>query len=348
MTLPGLLVARVLDGWTATIAKNVQDRFRTVYAGLELNPDPAVIGCPVYKHPGTPPWDEVSELGRRIAREHGITHAILLTPLHDWSEALRVGLADHGVQIVWAEVFPGLKLLLDRAGAQYTHDNDIYRHAAAFPVVSADTMIGTRFAQPKMRMPKAVRFAADVEDGEEPVVVFGQVDSDNALKDTKDVLPYAEWLDALFTRNPETTFLFKHHPAKRTPGIEKYPNVSTVDENLYSLFLTFQKFAAYNSTVILEGTIQGKVFATGSFHFTDHPAIHLQIRRAEDAENLEQKLGAFQRDPGETARRLGFITRAYALKPNDPYVGDRLTLPSGEYFAKIGRELGGKDGNAEA
>jgi len=281
--------------------------------------------------------EPMKEEARGIMSRYPLSLVVLLTPLYWYSEAIRQVADEKGIPIMWAEIFPGGKVVFDRIGCQYTRDNEIIRYADSAPLTDPEFPDSTRFTQPTQRMPYEMR--ADYNPDNKPcVVVFGQIPQDHSLMDTNGGIGYYEWLDAVFRQNPDTLFLFKQHPHwkananVRTTNIETYANVREVDESIWSLFPSFDAFASYSSTCIFEGAIQGKVFATGGLHYLNHPGLCMRIVRPDQASDLYEKLRAFRLDESLLKNRLSFVTRRYALKPTSPLVGDRFKLTSEEFF----------------
>jgi len=351
VTKPGLLLVRIFGHWSAQIAKNpeIAKNYETValcwagahgydpsnFAGLYQGID--------HGGPGAP--EGIVALTREIIQKHNVRKCIILTPLYWFSNAVKEALDEAEVDTIWSEVFPDNRIILDRAGCQYTADNDIVRHAPAFPDVPADPPKSTRFRQPDARTPAEIRAAAKIENGQPVVVVLGQVPGDHALLDTTGGMNYYRWLHSIFTKNPNTAFLFKQHPAgknnvnARTKNIEMYHNVRIVDESIFSLFLAFDAFAAFSSTAIMEGVIQGKAFATGGHHFINHPDLCLRLSSPEDAENLYEKIRAFKSDDDLRKRWIAFLTRGYTMRPSSPLLSQRLAVSSGQFFGQLGYDL---------
>lgn len=346
MKKPGLILVRVPPAHATRLASNprIADRFQVVLMAYEnkSRPDPSI---PVVPFGGHRTEEEYQRIARETAEKYDGSHGVVLTPLMGLSNLVRAGLSEGGVkELLWSEVFLSGKLILDRVGCQYTHDNEIIRYADHFPILTPEIPLDTRFRQPHFRPPGTVR-DRNSNGHEKVVVMFGQVPGDHATKDTHGGMSYYEWIDALVTRNPDTLFLFKQHPASKmtagafTRGIEKYRNVREIDECLNTLFMAFDAFAAYSSTVIFEGAIQRKVFATGGFHFLHHPELCLRITAPNEADNLYDRMLEFRRNEEIATRYLGFITRAYCLAQTSPLMCDRLTEPSKRYFETAARTL---------
>lgn len=275
-----------------------------------------------------------------IVDRHAIQCAIVLTPLWWYGEEAAKALRSLGVRVLWSEIFPGKRMLFDDLGCQYTSVNQLKIHADRFPPLRPAFPKATRYPQPAWKDPSLLR-RKHQEDTNRPIIaVFGQVPADNALRDMTGGVSYYEWLDAIFTENPDTTFLFKQHPAWKTNkalltmGLDKYPNVTELDESLDSMFMAFDAFAAYSSTVIFEGAVHRKHFATGGQHFLERDGLRLRITSKEEAQGLYSKLMSFKVDEDLRNRWLAFITHAYTMEPGDPRIVERLRLTAEEFFAK--------------
>ena len=145
-------------------------------------------------------------------------------------------------------------------------------------------------------------------------------------------LSYYEWLDALFRNNLKTFFLFKHHPLAKTEiPLQSYSNVQVIDENIASLWDTFNLFAAFSSTTIYEGMARGKKFATGGYHFCS--GLTLDVHTAEAAKNLMEQLQAYQIPQEAWLRRQLFLCNHYAIHIASPRLWDRMTMTSEQFFA---------------
>lgn len=338
MTLPSLLLVRVPAIYAAALAKNeyVTSRWRIIM--LDVDPADPIEGVAArYCEPWTLEGAVVEERVTEIVRIYKVSHAIVLTPLSKYGTAAWKVLNGNGVDTLWAEVFPDGKLLLDRLGCQYTRRNEITLYEDEVPEhLEPELPIGTRFAQP------AERCAADLWTayGRDAIVVYGQVPCDHSLLD-QDGLGYMEWLDLIFRANPETQFLFKQHPAvewtelARTKGLEEYKNVREINESVSSLFAAYDTNAAYGSTTILEGVSRHLAFATGGRHFMDSDRLVLRVPSLGGAVDLWRRLRAFQPDQGALKRRLRFLTRYYALRPEDPRFADRLCRSSDDFFRPV-------------
>lgn len=280
-------------------------------------------------HPGR--FEEVRDIALRVIRKRGVSKALILTPLFWMSEAIRAACDMSRVESVWGEVFLTDKLIFDRIGCQYTADNEIVRYADRAPCVDPEPLGPTRFPQPPAKNPAAVR--AELGGPGPAMVVFGQVPTDNSLRDTNGCMTYPQWIDAIISRNRGTRVLFKHHPAKATPGLERHGNVRVVNESVGTLMAAFDAFAAYSSTTIIEGAANaGRIFATGGHHFLSGDGLTIKIGSAKYAGGLHDRLVGTRPDPARLRRRLGFVTRRYALRTSSPEAARRLLVSSDEFF----------------
>lgn len=275
-------------------------------------------------------FEEVQDLALAVIRRRGVSKAVIVTPLFWMSEAVRMACAKARIESIWSEVFLTEKLLFDRIGCQYTADNEIMRYADRAPRMDPEPLGPTRFPQPPGKGPAALR--AELGGAGPAIVLFGQVPSDNSLRDVNGCMSYPQWIDAVVSANRETRFLFKHHPAHRTPGTERHPNLRAVNESVGALLAAFDAFAAYSSTTIIEGAAAGRIFATGGHHFLSGPGLTIKVASARYAGGLHERLVGAKPDQERLRRRLGFVTRRYALRPSSPEVARRLAVSSDEFF----------------
>jgi hypothetical protein len=269
---------------------------------------------------------DVKELYTALARSCWARHAIVAQPLHWYTEAaadaLRLRMA---VSVFYLEQLVD-RIVLDPIGCQYTADNECKRYARAVPTVALGPRVDvTRFEQTG-QWTAATLHAAFGGPGD-VVVIYGQCPGDMALEAPGD-LSYADFLEAVITRNPQMRFLFKHHPKARTP-LRVFDNVREVDASIFSLFAAYPYAVAYSSTVILEGAARGVTFATGGRHLLDGVPGVLQIRGPSGADNLAAQLLAVRSIANREAiaRRVAFVERVYTLAPDEPDVLRRILTP---------------------
>lgn len=320
------------------IAEGVKGTFDTVYltvddVSTDAGPFKAVI---VHKRP--------EGLSQRfladVLSKHAITHALISQPLFWYSEIAAAQCQAAGVQrITWFEDFLGGAHIYDQTGGPYTVHNEIVEFSEKSTPLDPIIPVGTRFQQPTDRPPEDVLGLYGV-DPAKTVVLFGQAEWDMSLTERSGRLSYEDWMHALVVENPDVTFLLKEHPLYRTRGLSsvatellRLGNVRLYTESIWASFAAFRHFAAYSSTVILEGAFLGKSFITGGRHFLDHPSLSVVVASAEQARGVLQKAAAFVPDAQMLRQRLSFITRYYTMKPDDPRLADRLRLSSEEFYA---------------
>jgi hypothetical protein len=276
--------------------------------------------------------EPVVKLLNEIIERHNVTHALVTQKLLWYSDVVEQVYRARGVDLTWCEMFFDYRAIFDRSGLHYCRRNDLEDYGG-LPMEWGNPRFprSDRQAQPAEMDRENLSQKLNASGGE--IVVFGQVPHDMALREFPG-LTYAEWLHQLFTRNPQTTFLFKHHPLAPTEGVEQHPNVRVVNENLRSLLLAFSYFAAFSSTTIFEGAILGKRFLTGGYHLLRGHS--LQASRAEDLENARAKLAGQddiqQNECLPRRRRLAFICNAYALRLDGLALVERLTRSSTDFF----------------
>lgn len=331
MTRTGLLLVRVPPSLASAISLNpaVCERWDVSLVDDGRNAPAPGLHKAVF---GIKPADSFETVSKLIA-EQPISHAIILTPYSVFGEGAVRALEQRKIPFLWSEVFPGNRLLLDRLGCQYTDPNEI-SYESRILQLDPDLPIGSRFPQPQDKPIDALHKIH----GKDAVVVFGQVPNDHSLLH-QPAPSYPEWLDLLFTSNPSTRFLFKHHPIHAhnpmglTPGIGCYPNVRVINESIHSLFKAYDAFAAYGSTTVLEGVALGLSFATHGRHFADRSDLVLRVSSPSAAKDLLGKLRSFKPNLPSLRRRLSFLTRYYAFRPNDPRIATRILLSSEAFFS---------------
>lgn len=272
-----------------------------------------------------------------------ITHALISQPLFWYSEITAEQCRAADVPITWFEDFLGGAHIYDKIGGPYTAHNEIQEFAEMFPALDPVAPEGTRFPQPTDKAPEQIlgEYGADPE---KSIVLFGQSEWDMSLVERADRLSYEAWMRTLVRLNPGTRFLLKEHPLYKARGLSsvaaeilRFGNVQLYTESIWATFKTFRHFAAYSSTVILEGAFLGKPFITGGRHFLDHPALSIVATLPCQFENVLQRSAGFAGSVGSAQmlrQRLSFITRFYTMKPDDPRLADRLLLSSEEFYAR--------------
>lgn len=331
---PGLLLVRTPYHVQIGTNAEVRGNYRIVYLGTS-RPATDDGTDEIHISPVTHDSAEIEGIVDRVVRASGIEFALVTTPYSEYGEKAARALKNKKVRFLWTEVFPGTKLCLDRFGCQYTHQNEIDVYEGTISPLEPELPIPTRLKQPSPKRPEDLHAAY----GAEAIPVFGQVPFDNSLKRPADRLSYYDWLDGLFRGNPSTKFLFKHHPASaansmaKTEGIDQYPNVTVIDESVESLFEAYKGFAAYNSTVILEGVSRGLPFVTGGRHYLDSRKMVVQAHRRDALEGVAGRLPHFIPEADALRHRLTFLTRYYAIDPRAPLMLDRITKESRAFFS---------------
>ena len=132
--------------------------------------------------------------------------------------------------------------------------------------------------------------------------------------------------------------MLKYHPEEKEwqrhkKLEEKYKNVIVCDENIQSLFDAFDCFASFSSTVIYEGLLQGKKFATGGYHFCNNPKLVYLLARPEWCGNLLLKLKSFVIDKEILTKYLSFVSTKYAVSIKTNQFAEKL-LKRQYYYQK--------------
>ncbi len=256
-----------------------------------------------------------------------VTHAIIAQPLHWYSDEARAGLlgGDASVpRIFWLESYFD-RAFLDEVGCPYMADNEVIRYASQCVPREVRRRQRSKFDQPEALSPAELHEL--LAPPEYTVVIYGQVPGDMALAETSGGMTYEAWIDAIVRSNPETRFLFKHHPRARTE-LATYPNLVEIgDYDTLSLLEAYPYAAAYSSTVIVEAVMRGAKVATGGHHAL--AGLLPRITRPEDAANLIPQLDCWSERPPSIpgmAERLSFLEHRYSMRLSDPDALVRLTV----------------------
>lgn len=255
-----------------------------------------------------------------------VSHVLMTQKLLWYSTVVETVCTSLRIPLTWCEAFFDDRIIMDRTGLQYCKDNDL-KFESIGPVELPLLPKSTREPQPGTTSVDELQ--SKVPEPRDAVVVLGQTPYDMSLKERPGI-GYPEWMDAMFRGNPDTRFLFKHHPLAKTPGIEKHSNVTVVNASLDSLFAAFELFASFSSTTIFEGMIRGRSFATGGYHFCS--GLTLPVHAAGDAHDLVGKLRKHTFSAEAWARRLFFICNRYTIPLNSPHLWERLTQSSKAFF----------------
>jgi hypothetical protein len=265
-------------------------------------------------------------LYRAIRDSCRVTHAIIAQPLHWYSNEARDGLLEGDAffpRIFWLESYFE-RAFLDEVGCPYMADNEVVRYA--HECISQPIR---RRQRSKFDQPEALRPAELYEllgPTENAVVVYGQVPGDMALADTSGGMPYEDWIDAIVRSNPQTRFLFKHHPLMRTELAPRPNLVEIGDYDTLSLLEAYPLAAAYSSTVIVEAVMRGVKIATGGHHAL--AGLVPRITKAADAAHLIPQLDHWEKalDMARIADRISFLEHRYSVRLSDPDALVRLTV----------------------
>jgi hypothetical protein len=261
-----------------------------------------------------------------LFRSRKVSHVLVTQKLLWYSTVVEMVCASLRIPLTWCEAFFDDRIIMDRTGLQYCKDNDL-KFDSIGPMEPPLLPKSTREPQPGVT--SVAEMQAKVPESRDAVVVFGQTPYDMSLKERPGI-GYLEWMDAMFRGNPDTRFLFKHHPLAKTPGIEKHSNVTAVNASLDSLFEAFELFASFSSTTIFEGMIRGRSFATGGYHFCS--GLTLPVHNVVDARDLVRRLREYTFSADAWARRLFFICNRYTIPLNSPHLWERLNQPSKTFF----------------
>ena len=258
---------------------------------------------------------------------HQLTHVVTCQKLIWYSNIIESLCQELKIPLIWCELFFDGRIIVDRIGLQYCKQNELRYESAGEPTEPL-LPTATRWRQPE-DVPAAQLYKLyNTSRDSDVVIVLGQTPFDMSLREYPDVC-YEQWFDRLFTSNPNTKFIFKHHPSCETLSVRKYPNVHESLVNIDSLFNAFDRFAAFSSTTIFEGLIKGKKFVTGGYHFCSGNGLVLE---SPDVTNITEKLKAFNINAEARRRRLWFICNKYTIPLSSPKLVERIVKPSEEFF----------------
>ena len=258
---------------------------------------------------------------------HQLTHVVTCQKLIWYSNIVESLCQELKIPLIWCELFFDDRIIVDRIGLQYCKQNELRYESAGEPTEPL-LPTATRGRQPE-DVPAAQLYKRyNTSRDSDVVIVLGQTPFDMSLREYPDVC-YEQWFDRLFTSNPNTKFIFKHHPSCETLSVRKYPNVHESLVNIDSLFNAFDRFAAFSSTTIFEGLIKGKKFVTGGYHFCSGNGLVLE---SPDVTNITEKLKAFNINAEARRRRLWFICNKYTIPLSSPKLVERIVKPSEEFF----------------
>ena len=308
-------------------APGVGTTFSQIVAVAQRPPDRSVALWWEQDHPDELQPEQTRVYYHQLIKDHGITHAIICQPLLWYSEVVAEVCRMHGVKVFWTEAFLGGLCPLDAVGCHYTQDNEIVRYEACTPLAIPELYFVTKHPQPTARHPAELLAALEVTNPYDCVMVFGQVPGDMSLKQTGG-LTYEAWLDALLETNPDTIFLFKHHPFAETELVKERPRFRVINEDVHTLLNAFPVCAAYSSTVIFEGLIRGCRFVTGGYHTMRGLTHHVSdLASAGPIRRL-----AFTPPYEQLRRRLSFLTRWYFQRLDSLRTLQRLLQPAAECY----------------
>lgn len=272
---------------------------------------------------------EAFDLIRDIFRLYAITHVIASQKLLWYSNLIEQAASEFNAKILWCEPFFDEYSICDKSGLQYTRINDLVFDDRT-PDVAPDLPRSTRQVQSSTGQADYLRdFYA--EKRKDVIVTFGQVPHDMALVEYPG-LKYESWLRTLFESNPNTVFLFKHHPLVSTPDIQNIPNVHVINDSIFELFNNFIYFAAFSSTTIFEGILRGCKFVTGGYHFLSGTNATLEASSRDSLAGVYEKLKNLTIDYSRLDRRIRFVCNEYVLSLSDEKIFHRLNLDSEKYF----------------
>jgi hypothetical protein len=266
------------------------------------------------------PEEYLKDQFRGIIKEHGIELVIIAQKLFKYSNAAESVCQELGIKHLFTEYFFDNKLIFDDRGLQYTRVNQSIGKCD-LPI---DFPLADREEQPDDLSLEDLRARYNIREGQKVVVIYGQVLWDMSLIESQSGMTYDEYMEGLCNSNPDTTFLFKPHP-KDHYGVNntskyRFPNMKRANESLRTLF-QLPAHTAFSSTVIFEGVMQGKSFASVGYHLLQHHTHRLERGGFGD---IYEKIVAYRPDMEAVSKAVSYITNIYALPMSDPFVCRRL------------------------
>jgi len=275
--------------------------------------------------------DKAKDELRFWLNHHHITHVVTCQKLIWYSNIVEALCKELRLPLIWCELFFDNRIIVDKSGLQYCKQNDLHYESLGTPT---EPLIpsATRGRQPEDVTPEQLYKWYLTSRDDDVVIVLGQTPFDMSLREYP-LVCYEQWFDQLFTSNPKTKFLFKHHPSCETISVRKYPNVHEIKTNINSLFNAFDRFAAFSSTTIMEGMIRRKKFVTGGYHFCSGKGLTIEPGiTGTYLSDITGQLNAHVIPEEALQRRLWFICNKYTIPLASPKLVDRIKLSSEEFF----------------
>lgn len=284
---------------------------------------------------------QIETLCKKIITDNKIDVVINAQPLHPYNVIMNKVCKEQKIDVFNYETFFDDKFVLDRVGSQYTTNNEINQFVEQIKIPE-NAVINfpklSREKQPDFLNVQQVYSKYHLSFEKNYIVMFGQLLWDYSLQEK--FLPQFSakaWYKKIFRENPETTFLFKIHPKINATHphmsfLSTHENVIIVNESLDTLFNAFDCFASFSSHCILEGLFQQKKFATGGYHYVNHPELVYQLTEEDKFKDLYNKLQDFNINDKLLQRYLYFICNLYTCDSTSYDIFKRLTLSSEEYF----------------
>lgn len=272
-----------------------------------------------------PHYDEparTAALVTQIIQGFRVREIVIAQPSFWYSTVVAAVAQRFDVPVIWLEQAFNGRAYLDRIGAVYTPENEIGTYVPQHEPRPIPPL-RTRLDQPPSRSAYEVR--AQYGPG---IVVFGQVPYDMAVLQYPG-LSYDDWLHELFTQNPDTPFLFKHHPLASTVFRQWYPNVRMLDESVETLLAAYEYFASFSSSTIAECVAAGRKVVTGGYHALRHSGCTLDDAIDRLAWRLKWD---FVPDPEAIEHWLSFLYHEYSVDLNSQQAAQRLLWRSPQYF----------------
>lgn len=321
-----ILICRLRPWMAIKVAENLIAQGHTVHAIDHAEKEvykAAKIFASCYTFFSTSPPEQTKQRLQEILIQHKIDLVIIAQKLHRYSNAAEAACKAVGVKFVFTECFFDDKLIFDDLGLQYTPETQCVGESS-LPVAWPKS---DRELQPEDLSLAKLKKRYGLVRGMKVVVIYGQLIWDMSLTKAPVPITYAEYIDQLCEKNPDTLFLFKPHPRSRAKRgssnriCEGRSNLIFANESLRSLF-QLPAHTAYSSTVIFEGVARyGLRFASVGYHLMRG---HTHQIQPDGFRNIYERIISHQPNKRAIARAASWLTNCYAMDMGDPKLSERL------------------------
>ncbi|MFA5015372.1 MAG: hypothetical protein WC549_07520, partial [Actinomycetota bacterium] len=289
--------------------------------------------------------DALYDQAEQVLKENNISIAIIAQKLFRYSTIMEEACKNNGVKVIWAEAFFDDKLVYDHTGLQYDCPNDIYKYVNKVHMGSnsIDLPKSTRENQPETLTKVEVFKKYSLDDAKKYIVILGQLLWDMSILKSvnKHIKSYDDYIDLIATNNPDTIFLFKHHPyytynrsmVETSKYAKEYANIIEINESLETLFGAFDCFTAFSSTTVLEGVIKNKKFATIGYHYCNNDKLVIQLRTNDKVKDLYTRIKDFRINEEVREKYLNFICNYYAVAYDSDKLYHKIVKDPEDYYS---------------